>query len=237
MTPGTYLSCEGGGPWNPAPHKAKGCTTVDREEALIGQLACSPGSPAACGTRQRASSAGVCAGVSPRGCPGTAQADSSLQTPPSSRHAPGGSHRVVSCGARPAGGWVQGHQCPGLHPPPSPTSKIGTMPRHPRSHLCTTERTAQGRRERLQLQAQMGHHAHCPLHCCPQPVQPAHGGRHSARHAGRCSPGSAWTGLSPTKGIRRGGQPQSQAAPRAGGAFGQCAVTPICRETAPGTSS
>ena len=183
------------------------------------------------------SSAGVCAGVRQRDCPGTAQADSSLQTPPSSRHEPGGNHRVVSCGARPAGGWVQGYQGPSLNPHPSRPSKIGTMPQYPLSHLCTTEWTAQGRRERLQTQAQMGHHAYCPLHCCPQMVQPAHRGHHSARHAGRCSPGSAWTGLSPIKGIRRGGQPKRQAALRAGGALEQSAVTPICRETAPGASS
>lgn len=173
----------------------------------------------------------MCAGVSQRGCPGTAQADSSLQMPPSSRHEPDGSHRVVSCGARPAGGWVQGHQCPGLHPPPSPTSKIGTMPRHPRSYLCATEWTAEGQWERLQPQAQLGHHVHCPLHCCPQPVQPALRGHHSARHAGRCSPGSAWTGLSPTKGIRRGGQPQRRAAPKEGSLKGRRGFQAVCSDS------
>lgn len=97
-------------------------------------------------------------------------------------------------------------------PLPPPPSKIGTTPQYPLSHLCATERTAQGGGERLQTQAQTGHHAHCPLHCCPQLVQPAHRGHHSARHAGRCSPGPAWTGLSPTRGIRRGGgKPQGQA--------------------------
>ena len=126
---------------------------------------------------------------------------------------------------------------PASTPHPSRPSKIGPMPQYPLSHLCTTEWTAQGRRERLQTQAQMGHHAYCPLHCCPQMVQPAHRGHHSARHAGRCSPGSAWTGLSPIKGIRRGGQPKRQAALRAGGALEQSAVTPFCRETAPGASS
>lgn len=38
-------------------------------------------------------------------------------------------------------------------------------------------------------------------------------------------------------GSPKGGQPQRKAAQRAGGAFKQCAVTPICRETAPGSSS
>lgn len=66
---------------------------VDREEG--------PGSPVPCGTHQRESSAGVCAGVNQHDCLGTAQADSTLQTPPFSLHELGGSHRVESFVAHP----------------------------------------------------------------------------------------------------------------------------------------
>lgn len=95
-----------------------------------------PGSPAACGTHRRASSADECEGVSRRGCPGTAQAGSSLRRPPSSLRGPGGSHTVVSGGARPAGGRAHCHQLPlptSLPPspqnwpqPPSPFSPPGS---------------------------------------------------------------------------------------------------------------
>lgn len=187
---------------------AQGRTTVNRK-ALVWRPACRPSSPAACGTRQRASSAGVCAGVTQRGGPGTGLADSSRRTPPSSRRGPDGSHRVVSCGARPAGSQAGATKAPAPSLPRPPRSWC-TIPQNPLSHLCATKRTAQGRECRLP-QGQTGYRAHRPLHCCPQRAQPAHRSRHSTKHVGKCSPGPAPADPSPTGRSEEGRQPLGQA--------------------------
>lgn len=93
-------------------------------------------------------------------------------------------------------------------PPPSPT----LQDQHPLSHLCATEWTTQGRGQCLQAKAQMGHHTYNPLHRRLQRAQMAHRGHHTARHAGRCSPGlCSDRSLSGAKDLKG-----ASAAPRAG---------------------
>lgn len=99
----------------------------------------SPGSPVACGTHQRGSSACGCEDVSRRGCPGTAREDSSQQRPPSSLHESGGSHTGVSGGVHPVGGWAQCHQpAPYLPPPSDPQDRPqAPAPSSPPGSNCT----------------------------------------------------------------------------------------------------